>query len=313
MKKDYVYMAVSYDEFELPLAIGESIEELANILNINKTTLIKALHRKSPNLKKTMKYIKVEFEEDEIKEKPKMKRKRWTDEEKEQLKELIGIYNYEIIAQKLNRTAKAVIEMRLRLNLDEPINATEYLNSAQLAECLGRSPCTIRKWISKKNLPHKKKILAKEREFYRIDTKEFWEWAEQHKELMRFDLYRLGNIPNEPKWVIEAKKKAETPKRRKWNNADDANLLFYYNRGLKLSEIAIKLDRSEKAIDQRLIKLKIKRKNIQLNWKKEEEAILIQMRKEGKSISFIADELGRSIDGVNYKFRHIKEKLQANL
>jgi len=235
--------------------------------------------------------------------------KHWSEEDKETLMDLIGIYSYKAIANILGRTEKAIDEKRKKLELGDTRKATEYLNANELAEALGRVSNTIRNWLNNYGLPHTKRVLAKERRFYRIDVKQFWKWAKKNNDLMRWDLYKLGSLANEPKWIEEVRKvKSSKSMRRRWTKADETYLLFYYNQGFTLKEIGIKLNRTMKSIDQRLLKLNVKRKQIQLEWKKEEEAALIEMRKQGKTFGFIAEELGRSTDGVKAKNYYIESK-----
>ena len=60
-----VYMAVSADEFELPKAIGDSIQELSEILGLHRSTLYSSMQRNSTILNYGFKIIKVEIEEGE--------------------------------------------------------------------------------------------------------------------------------------------------------------------------------------------------------------------------------------------------------
>ena len=55
-----VYMEVSQDEFELPLAIADTISELARLAHRKKSTLIHAI-----NHSKHSRYIRVVIEEDD--------------------------------------------------------------------------------------------------------------------------------------------------------------------------------------------------------------------------------------------------------
>ncbi len=105
---------------------------------------------------------------------------------------------------------------------------------------------------------------------------------------------------------IRRKEKAVKPLRRSWTKTDDSLLVFYYSKGYKLNEIAKKLDRSFKSIDMRLIKLKIKRKQVKLDWQPEEINTMLDMIEEDKTLVEVAEELGRSYDSVSYKYLLIK-------
>lgn len=58
-----VYMKVSRDKYELPIAVGDTWQELADILGVKYSTIQKAFQRKRSG-KKTQ-YITVEIGEEE--------------------------------------------------------------------------------------------------------------------------------------------------------------------------------------------------------------------------------------------------------
>lgn len=47
MKKDYVYELVTADKYEMVLALAETMEDLANLVKINRKTLVSALSSRS--------------------------------------------------------------------------------------------------------------------------------------------------------------------------------------------------------------------------------------------------------------------------
>lgn len=61
-KKKAVYMLITQDEYELPLAIADSPRELGKIIGVKSRTISTALVKSKKNKKKKGKYIKVFIE-----------------------------------------------------------------------------------------------------------------------------------------------------------------------------------------------------------------------------------------------------------
>lgn len=231
--------------------------------------------------------------------------KHWTDDQIDTLKDLYGKYSYEYIASKVKKSPKAIEGMVYKMKLGRASWAGEDINSNELARVLGRSPSSIRRWIDNNGLPATKRILKTKKKFYRIKVKDFWKWAKDNP-LMDWTKYEIGNIPNEPKWLFEDKKKAVTKTKRRWTSAQDALLISYYKQGYKLKDIAKKLNRTFKSVDMRLVKLEAKRKQVQLNWQPIEINDMLDMIEDGETLVEVAKELGRSYDSVSAKYLIIK-------
>lgn len=58
-----VYMLVTEDEYELPIKIADSAEELANILGIKKLAIQKHMYGAKVGRVKKPKYVKVVYED----------------------------------------------------------------------------------------------------------------------------------------------------------------------------------------------------------------------------------------------------------
>jgi predicted transcriptional regulator len=231
--------------------------------------------------------------------------KHWTDKQLEILIDLYGKYSYDYIATQVKKSPKAIEGMVYKLKLGRASWAGEDINSNELARQLGRSPSSIRRWIDNNGLPASKRVLKTKKKFYRIKVKEFWKWAKDNS-LMDWTKYEIGNIPNEPKWLLKVKKKAIPKTRKRWNPTQDALLISYYKQGYKLKDIAKKLDRTFRSVDMRLVNLKVKRKQVQLNWQPIEINIMLDMIEEGKTLVQVAEELGRTYDSVSAKYLIIK-------
>lgn len=64
-KKKVLYMLVTNDEYELPLAVADSLAEIAKIAGIKKYSVASLISRSISN-KKRCPYVRVEFEEGEL-------------------------------------------------------------------------------------------------------------------------------------------------------------------------------------------------------------------------------------------------------
>lgn len=59
----YVYMKVTRDKFELPVAIADSPKELAKMVGSTANTINSAVNKYERGVHKTSKYIRVKIEE----------------------------------------------------------------------------------------------------------------------------------------------------------------------------------------------------------------------------------------------------------
>jgi len=63
MKNETVYMAVTCDKYELPIAVESNIATLSRKLNIRQDCIFRSLHRNKPMIRKGYKFIQVELNE----------------------------------------------------------------------------------------------------------------------------------------------------------------------------------------------------------------------------------------------------------
>lgn len=61
---DYVYMKITRDEYELPLAIANSAAELARILGVEPKTVINCMSRARTGRRHSTQYIRVDVGEE---------------------------------------------------------------------------------------------------------------------------------------------------------------------------------------------------------------------------------------------------------
>lgn len=256
----------------------------------------------------TVAYYVKKYNLSEIKRSTKYKNnnKYWSEEEIETLTRLYGTCSYSELSKVLGRTGKSIETKKTRLGLGGVTVANEYLTLNELAKAIGRRPNTVKRWINNLKLPGKLKVLVKSKKFYQIKVEDFWKWAKENKDLMAWDKYKINNLPNEPVWVIEEKKKKTNKSKNvktRWNKNEEIRLVFLYKQGKTLTEIAKDLDRTMKSIDGKLVALKVKRNQVHVEWREEETKILFDMRAKGICYREIAEELGRELEVVQKKHK----------
>lgn len=187
-----------------------------------------------------------------------MKRE-WTIDEIKYLKEHIGVHKICTIAQKLGRSYTSVIVKMKRLGLSNTKLQTGFLTIGELAEVLKVERNTVKWWITKHGLPYKKRVTRKSRSFYFIDTFDFWEWAEKHKEKVQFSKMESLVLLPEPHWVNEERRMEKQIKKKKnykyWTTKEDQRLLELRKKGLKYAEIGQKMNRSSLSVERRFKRL----------------------------------------------------------
>lgn len=244
-----------------------------------------------------------------------MSYRRWSDEEIEYLQKEYGRITVPTIAKKLNRTNLSVIQKASRLDLGPACEAQGTITAAELARTLGRRTSVILRWIYKNGLKSTLKIAKEKRKYQMIKVKDFWKFAREHPEFMKWELYERNTLPPEPKWLDEEIqnyfKTRNKNKDKVWSKVEDCYLLAYYNKDMMIKDIAEILGRSEMSTWCRLKKLKVPKRVIQIPWKPIEDEILINMRRQGKIFKEIAEELGRSTRSVQRRYDRIKEGVQV--
>lgn len=231
-------------------------------------------------------------------------RRIWTKEDLEYLENKFGTSTVKTIAKHLQKSEDAIIIKAKRLGLGGITVASELLNANQLASAIGVDRKTIHRWIDKEGLKAAKKILAKEKAFWRISINEFWKWAENNQEQIKWSKFEKNSLGKEPKWVdIARKKHMLKPKREaeKWTFKEDESLKMYWDAGKSTRFIGETLNRSSKSILKRAARIGLNRRKIKIPWKLIEIETLINMKLEGYTDAQVAEELGRGLEGVAYK------------
>ncbi|WP_315074194.1 hypothetical protein [uncultured Clostridium sp.] len=235
-------------------------------------------------------------------------RRVWTKEDLQYLEEKFGTLSVKTIAKHTGKTEDAVIIKAKRTGLGGINKASELLNLREISRALNADIKTIRIWINKHGLKAIRKVLSKERAYWRINIKDFWKWAETHQDLIKWSKFEKNILGKEPSWVDKARKEhLLKPSRQaeKWTAKEDKILEMYWTAGKETKEIGVILNRSPQAIVRRAKRRELSRRKIELPWQPIEDEILIDMKLKGLFDREIADELGRGVGSVTWRRRKL--------
>jgi plasmid maintenance system antidote protein VapI len=200
---------------------------------------------------------KARLADEKIVKKQNNTRPHWTKEEEEFLFNNYGEIPVYKIEKRLGRK-----NIERKLDKEKLGYCTEYqglLTANRLAKVLNVDPHTVLNWVHNKGLPHKKKIMRYTREYIIIDVPDFWNWAEQNKQLVPFHKIKPDTLVPEPNWVEKERKNKylSTPQRQRkvWSTEEDSQLRYLkYQLQLSNQEIAKRMHRTTTSIRRRLDK-----------------------------------------------------------
>lgn len=228
----------------------------------------------------------------------------WTKEEIKFIEEKYGVLSFEAIGKRLGRSKEAIRVKAKRLDLGGIFNASEYLTAKELARALNVDSKTIIRWIEKHGLKGNLKKIGLKGYFWRIKPNNFWKWAKDHQDMIRWSKVEFNILGKEPKWVKAARQNDMVkPKRQatNWTSVEDSYLRMYWDVGKTAKEIAEILNRTIPGIRKRARKIGLRNKVIEISWKPEEIKILKEMKLQGYTDNEVAEELGRDISSVSWK------------
>lgn len=231
----------------------------------------------------------------------------WMKDELEYLEEHWGNTSITSIAKKLNRSVDGIKIKASRMHLGPFLDSSEYVSLMQVIEAFGMSYTWTRRIWEREGIPlHRKKVCNNS--FLMVDIDEFWEWAEQHKELIDFSRLERHTFGKEPEWV-EKIRKVDYKNNRKvtpWTKNDDRVLEDMLKRGTyHINDIAQRLMRTEGAVKRRIYDLALPYKYLkheQRKWSDEEVQEMLKLRAEGNRWETIGNKLGRSGSSCRGKF-----------
>ena len=169
-------------------------------------------------------------------------RRQWTEEEVEYLEKYYEKRGVDYIAKKLKRSVFSV--RRKAQNLGYNAYICEELYVKMIARCFNCDSSVIIKWINNHNLPCR--IVQRGQATCRlIDTKEFWKWAKNNKDLIPWSKYERFSILPEPAWVIdEVKSYAFKNNRKKLTQMEKQRIINLRKQGKTFQEIALDVNRT---------------------------------------------------------------------
>lgn len=237
----------------------------------------------------------------------------WTQEELEYLNDRWGETSITAIAKHLGRSVNAVKIKAGRTGLKRHIHSGTRITLCQFCEAIGKK--NSYGWIKDRwvrlGLPvHYQKSITKR--YAMIDIDEFWEWAEQHKDIVDFDAFPEGTFGKEPEWVKEARHASWIAKmnRMPWTKAEDSQLEYLLKQyRYTYNDLCTELNRTEGAIKRRIITLGLPQRpvrNYDRHWRDDEVETLLQMRAAGHCWEEIGRKLNRSGSAVRGKYERLQ-------
>ena len=248
----------------------------------------------------------------------------WTQEEKDYLAEHWGTMTVPTLCKNLNRSRNGIMIMVHRLGLNGYYESGDYVTMHQLIVTLGYShgadTYKNKSWIENRGFPVRhKKHTEKVVKIVYLD--EFWEWAEKNQSFLDFSKFEENALGKEPEW---AKKKRDRDcayvrenTKAPWTSYEDNYLIDLLKaHRFTYPEIAMRLNRTEGAIQRRICDLKlierpIKAENHNL-WTAEQITLLGDLIKQGYNYEAIhkqiSDKSVKAIRGMVYRY-YITESL----
>ena len=243
-----------------------------------------------------------------------MSRRQWTNEEVDYLQDSWGGVSVKGIAKRLERSIPSIKNKARKLGLGDPMLHFDGITISQLMQALDKSYNTVYSWIARYNMPVKEKLFMQEKRVKVIGYKEFWEWAEQHKELLNFAKIEENAIGAEPAWV-KVKRSADKKRSQRtwlstaWTEKEDQRLLQMVKlTNMTYPELASLLSRTESSIRRRLYDLNSKHLPKRMgNAKYTDKDIytLKEMAIAGYGYETIAKKIGKSANGVRGKLERM--------
>jgi len=231
--------------------------------------------------------------------------KTWSEEELELLEDKWGSTSIPGIAKSLNRTINSIRCKAQKIGLERFIDQGEYVTFNKFIKAIGYSGSYsyLLKRLLKLGFPlkHKKAVNMSYKVVY---IKDFWKWAEQHKQDISFAKFKKGSLGEEPVWVVEKRKAdltnpSKVNHNRKWTKEQD-NLLIEKTKLCKYTykDLAKDFNRTEAAIKRRLYDLVVQYRPVPLDthikWTEEENKKMFELHEKGYDTYAISQVLNKT-------------------
>ena len=234
----------------------------------------------------------------------------WTQEEVEYLTDNWGEIPTPYIAKKLNRSNKGIIQKANKLGLKRFCHSgTDYITVSQLSKAMGRKGAYSEycQKLERAGCPIKKMLMINKKVRI-VKLKDFWKWAEKHKNILNFSKLEEWALGEEPEWVAERRKIDfyEKPKNPRLWTTDEKKYLIHLLKQYKYTydEIAAKLNRTERAVIRMIHDLNLKvwpvRREARF-WTEEEFSKACAMFEKGYAYETIGKALDRSACAIRGK------------
>lgn len=231
----------------------------------------------------------------------------WTKQDILYLRQSKDAVSYETMAKNLGKTVCAVKNKLIRMYSDKEYDG---IKTMELSRILGVSKWYVRNYINKYGLKAKKVKRAGKVYSHIIMVQDFWKWAYDNFDLVKWENCDIDLLLPIPSWYEEKYKKYKNQvfnsyRKETWTKQQLAYLEFYRNQGKTFEEIAEIMGKSKIAVEKMYYKNFTNRKEIHIPWKLIEEELLLKMKSKGKTYKEISNELGRSEASCKRKYLRI--------
>lgn len=238
-------------------------------------------------------------------------RRNWTTEEVEYLTSAWGNVSVKNITKHLSRSVYSVLNKVNKLKLGTFLSCGErYVTLSYLSEAVYGNQSSggyIKiSWAQNRGLPLHTICRQKEK-FEVVYIDEFWEWAYKNQSFLNFSKFEKYYLGVEPDWV-DKKRRTDIRHSHKfitspWTTVEDERLKkFLAEHKYSYRELSILLNRTEGAIQRRILDLDIKERPVKADnhipWSEEEFEILGEMIKNGCKYEEISEKINRSAKAI---------------
>lgn len=172
----------------------------------------------------------------------------WSEADENYLMDYWGYLQVEAIANILNRSVKAVRTKAMELNLLSAKNEAGFLKLNDVTTITGITPYQL-KVFEKKGLKINTNYITRNSKYMYVYIEALMDFLEKNQDLYSAAKFDLSYFNGGPEWLRKKRlKDMNKAKRKNWTPQERAVVKQMFLRGLKIPEIAKKLNRTENAI-----------------------------------------------------------------